>query len=104
MARLGIDAPLYIIQSNGGMTTPANAMARPIEIIECGPAAGVGGATRLAAAAGRDDLVTFDMGGTTAKASIVEGARSRVPPTTKSAAASTGRAGCFRLNLAHFIE
>ena len=59
------------MQSNGGMTTPENAMARPIEIIECGPAAGVVGATRLS---GHSDssLITFDMGGTTAKASIVE--------------------------------
>ena len=68
---IGIKAPLYIMQSNGGMTTPENAMARPIEIIECGPAAGVVGATRLS---GHSDssLITFDMGGTTAKASIVE--------------------------------
>ncbi len=40
LGKLGIDAPLYIMQSSGGMTTPENAMARPIEIIECGPAAG----------------------------------------------------------------
>ena len=68
---IGISAPLYIMQSNGGMTTPENAMARPIEIIECGPAAGVVGATRLSDH-GHSSLITFDMGGTTAKASIVE--------------------------------
>ena len=59
------------MQSNGGMTTPENAMARPIEIIECGPAAGVVGATRLSDHS-HSSLITFDMGGTTAKASIVE--------------------------------
>ena len=68
---IGISAPLYIMQSNGGMTTPENAMARPIEIIECGPAAGVVGATRLSDHS-HSSLITFDMGGTTAKASIVE--------------------------------
>jgi N-methylhydantoinase A len=75
LARVGIEAPLYIMQSSGGMTTPANSVARPIEIIECGPAAGVVGAARLGAAHGVSDLVTFDMGGTTAKASIVERGR-----------------------------
>ena len=71
LGNLGIDAPLYIMQSSGGMTTPENAMARPIEIIECGPAAGVVGAMRLSTSIA-SDLITFDMGGTTAKASIVE--------------------------------
>lgn len=71
LGKLGIDAPLYIMQSSGGMTTPENAMARPIEIIECGPAAGVVGAMRLSTSIA-SDLITFDMGGTTAKASIVE--------------------------------
>ena len=71
LSRLGIDAPLFIMQSSGGMTTPENTMARPIEIIECGPAAGVVGAMRLSTT-GESDLITFDMGGTTAKASIVE--------------------------------
>ena len=71
LGNLGIDAPLYIMQSSGGMTTPENAMARPIEIIECGPAAGVVGAMRLSTGIA-SDLITFDMGGTTAKASIVE--------------------------------
>ena len=58
---IGISAPLYIMQSNGGMTTPENAMARPIEIIECGPAAGVVGATRLSDHS-HSSLITFDMG------------------------------------------
>lgn len=38
LVRIGITAPLYIMQSSGGMTTPENSMHRPIEIIECGPA------------------------------------------------------------------
>lgn len=78
LGRIGINAPLYIMQSSGGMTTPTISAQRPIEIIECGPAAGVVGAAKLGAAQGHSDLITFDMGGTTAKASIVErGAFSR---------------------------
>ena len=70
-----IAAPLYIMQSNGGMTTPEAAAQRPIEIMECGPAAGVVGAAYLARRQGISNMITYDMGGTTAKASMVEDGR-----------------------------
>ena len=72
LAEADIKAPLYIMQSSGGMITPEIASERPIEIIECGPAAGVVGSAYLAQQQGMDNIITFDMGGTTAKASIVE--------------------------------
>src|SRR5207244_5470270 len=73
-----VRGPLLIMQSNGGLMTDAAAAARPMHIIESGPAAGVVGAQALARRIGFDKLITFDMGGTTAKASIVEdGAVSR---------------------------
>jgi N-methylhydantoinase A len=68
----GVSAPLMIMQSNGGLMTDEAAAARPVHIIESGPAAGVVGAQALARKIGLGKLVTFDMGGTTAKASIVE--------------------------------
>jgi len=68
-----VRAPLLIMQSNGGVMRAAAAMVKPIHIIESGPAAGVVGAAHLARRMGLDNIVTFDMGGTTAKASIVEG-------------------------------
>src|SRR5262252_7683144 len=68
----GIAAPLLLMQSNGGLTTAAAAMARPIHIIESGPAGGVVGAQALARAMQLKNVITFDMGGTTAKAAIVE--------------------------------
>ena len=75
---IGVRGPLLIMQSNGGLMTDAAAAARPMHIIESGPAAGVVGAQALARRIGLDKLITFDMGGTTAKASIVEdGAVSR---------------------------
>src|SRR5262249_26341831 len=67
-----IKAPLLLMQSNGGLTTEATAAERPINIIESGPAGGVVGAQALARAMRLPKIVTFDMGGTTAKASIVE--------------------------------
>ena len=60
------------MQSNGGLMTDGAAAAHPIHIIESGPAAGVVGAQALARRIGLGKLITFDMGGTTAKASIVE--------------------------------
>ena len=68
----GVKAPLYVMQSNGGMITPEVAAERPIEIIECGPAAGVIGSAHLAQQQKIKNLITFDMGGTTTKCSIVE--------------------------------
>jgi len=65
-------APLLLMQSNGGLTTDAAAVERPIHIIESGPAAGVIGAQALARTMSLDKIITFDMGGTTAKASMVE--------------------------------
>ena len=60
------------MQSNGGLTTDAAAAERPMNIIESGPAGGVVGAQALARAKDLDKIITFDMGGTTAKASMVE--------------------------------
>ena len=67
-----IGSPILLMQSNGGLTTDAVAARLPMNIIESGPAGGVVGAQALARAIGLSDIVTFDMGGTTAKASIVE--------------------------------
>ncbi len=67
-----IKAPLLLMQSNGGLTTEKAAAERPMNIIESGPAGGVIGAQALALAAGLGKIITFDMGGTTAKASMVE--------------------------------
>jgi N-methylhydantoinase A len=68
----GIPARLLLMQSNGGLTTDQAAAERPMNIIESGPAGGVVGAQALARAKQLDRIITFDMGGTTAKASMVE--------------------------------
>ena len=68
----GVRARVLLMQSNGGLTTDAAAAERPIHIIESGPAGGVIGAQALARAKHLPKIITFDMGGTTAKASIVE--------------------------------
>ncbi len=70
--RAGVPAPLLLMQSNGGLMAAEAAAAKPMHIVESGPAAGVVGAQALARAKGLPDVITFDMGGTTAKAATVE--------------------------------
>ena len=68
----GVKAPLLLMQSNGGLTTAETATRLPMNIIESGPAGGVIGAQAFANAIGLNNIITFDMGGTTAKASLIE--------------------------------
>src|SRR5262245_46590833 len=63
---------LLIMQSNGGIMTAQSARRRPIYTIESGPAAGVLAAARLAVEAGAAQTLSLDMGGTTAKACLIE--------------------------------
>jgi N-methylhydantoinase A len=64
VAATGVTAPIYITASNGGSLSLATARKRPIDTMLSGPASGVNAAARVAAAADRKRLITFDMGGT----------------------------------------
>lgn len=73
-ATRGIGLPrLYVMGSNGGVFEAAEGIAMPAIAVESGPAAGVVGAALVARQTGRLDLLSFDMGGTTAKASLIRG-------------------------------
>ena len=72
---IGVDAPVLIMQSSGGAMTAADAAHRPVYALESGPAAGVVAAQGLARELGIENAISFDMGGTTAKASLIEGGR-----------------------------
>jgi len=67
--------PLRIMQSNGGVMNTTQTRRRPVHMIESGPAAGVLAGASLARAAGLERVVAFDMGGTTAKACLIENGR-----------------------------
>ena len=73
---MGVDAPLYVMQSNGGMAKAEMVADKPVTIVESGPASGVIAAAWLGGLVGRREVISFDMGGTTAKAGTVRG---RVP-------------------------
>ncbi len=70
--RAGVRSPLLVMQSSGGLVSDDGAASRPVRVIESGPAAGVIAAAAAGRTAGFDNLIAFDMGGTTAKASIIE--------------------------------
>jgi N-methylhydantoinase A len=68
----GIQAPMHVMLSTGGLADVDLVRRYPIRIVESGPAAGVISAAHSAATAGIDRVLAFDMGGTTAKACLVE--------------------------------
>lgn len=78
LAEEGVDAPLSLFSSCGGRLSPAAAGRRPVEMLECGAAAGVLTAAATAKQVGWPRALSFDMGGTTAKAAIVRGGRPRL--------------------------
>jgi N-methylhydantoinase A len=72
LAGVGVEAPLMIMQSSGGVMTDEDATTRPVFALESGPAAGVVASLWLAQRLGRPNVIAFDMGGTTAKTSLIE--------------------------------
>jgi len=73
LRKLEIKAPLYIMQSNGGLATVEVASKLPVATIESGPATGVTAAAHWSRLLGVSNILSFDMGGTTAKAGTVIG-------------------------------
>jgi N-methylhydantoinase A len=73
LAELGIDAPLRIMKSNGGMYGARAAAEQPIHTALSGPAAGVVGAALVAAAADFTDVISIDVGGTSADICLAAG-------------------------------
>ena len=77
---LDIRSPLLIMQSAGGLTPEEEAARRPVYMLESGPAAGVLASQATARHLGLENVITLDMGGTTAKASLIEEGRVRYSP------------------------
>ena len=68
----GVTGKLLVMQSSGGVLEADMVIDMPAQIVECGPAAGVIGAAHFSGLSGYGNVITLDMGGTTAKASIIE--------------------------------
>ena len=71
----GLDCPFLLMTSGGGLTTLETAMAAPVRLVESGPAGGAILASNLARRLDLGDVLSFDMGGTTAKLCVIDGGR-----------------------------
>ncbi|MBM3740527.1 MAG: hydantoinase/oxoprolinase family protein, partial [Acidobacteria bacterium] len=80
LSGIGVDAGLHLMTSAGGIISSRVAREEPVHLIESGPAAGVIAATHLGSLLGVQNIISFDMGGTTAKAGLVEGGTPKVVP------------------------
>ncbi|GAA3210061.1 hydantoinase/oxoprolinase family protein [Nonomuraea helvata] len=74
LAEIGIRAPIHVMESSGGVISAELAARRAVATIESGPAAGV----LAAAGTGFANVISFDMGGTTAKTCVVRGGRPEI--------------------------
>ena len=77
----GMGCDLFIMQSNGGLVPPELACEMPIRIVESGPAAGVLLCGVIGQEEGLERVLTFDMGGTTAKLGAIDGGEPAIAPT-----------------------
>jgi N-methylhydantoinase A/oxoprolinase/acetone carboxylase beta subunit len=80
LASAGVDAPLQVMQSRGGLTGTAVARQRPVRLFLSGPAAGVIGGAMVGRSAGRGELITIDVGGTSSDIALVEGGEPVIRP------------------------
>jgi N-methylhydantoinase A len=78
LAEAGVEASLLVMQSSGGIFGAEAARTRPVFMVESGPAAGVIAAAQLGEALGVEDVLSFDMGGTTAKVGLIRRGRPSV--------------------------
>lgn len=72
LAELGISCPLFLMLSGGGITTLDTARKYPVRLVESGPAGGAIFAGHVARSLGLDAVVSYDMGGTTAKLCLID--------------------------------
>jgi N-methylhydantoinase A len=78
VARDGFEGRPYIMQSNCGVDTLDHVKRIPITMVESGPASGFWGAAELGRLIGEPNVLALDIGGTTAKCSLIEGSRVRI--------------------------
>jgi N-methylhydantoinase A len=79
----GVACPCYCMQSSGGLADFKEAKVAPLVLVESGPAGGVAGSVRIGEAIGETEILYLDVGGTTAKCSLVRNGRPVLRPDYK---------------------
>ncbi len=80
LGAVGFRGDLSIMRSNGGVMTPEVATERPVAMMESGPVGGIIASARVGQTLGQPNVISFDMGGTTAKASLVRDGEPTLAP------------------------
>lgn len=78
LKRRGFEGALRLMQSAGGLVSPEAARTYPIRLLESGPAGGALATAYFGSLIGQSDIISFDMGGTTAKACLIENGRAEI--------------------------
>jgi N-methylhydantoinase A len=99
LRELDVSAELSVMQSNGGLVSSELARSFPVRIIESGPAAGVLMCAEVGKEEGFDHVLTFDMGGTTAKLGAIDGGVPAVTPTFEVDAVNYKKGSGLPLNI-----
>lgn len=81
--RMGDNVLLSILRSDGGLASARAAADKPVNLLMSGPAGGVAGAIHFCQQAGYDNILTFDMGGTSTDVALIQGAKARVRRETR---------------------
>lgn len=76
--RMGTDTQLSILRSDGGLASARGSSESPVNLLMSGPAGGVSGAIYFCSRAGFDNILTFDMGGTSTDVALIQNSRARV--------------------------
>jgi N-methylhydantoinase A len=72
LAERGFNGKFFLMESNGGVADSTTAKRLPVLLMESGPVGGIAGSIKLSERLGQKNLLTFDMGGTTAKAALIQ--------------------------------
>jgi N-methylhydantoinase A len=80
LGEIGFRGDLSIMRSNGGVMTPETATERPVAMMESGPVGGIIASAQVGLALGFSNVISFDMGGTTAKASLIKDGEPTLAP------------------------
>jgi N-methylhydantoinase A len=92
LREMGVATPrLYIMQSNGGVATFQSAAKKPVATVLSGPAGGVIASVGISKRAGLDNIITFDMGGTSCDVALIHQGRRR---SRRRGASTSGRSAC----------
>ncbi|MDO6839167.1 hydantoinase/oxoprolinase family protein [Paraglaciecola chathamensis] len=83
MSKMGNDLHLSILRSDGGLASARSSAESPVNLLMSGPAGGVSGAIHFCSQAGFDNILTFDMGGTSTDVALIQNAKARVRRETR---------------------